>query len=279
MKLFSSLSRVPIRAWFILLPGAVILALLAAAHTATCQQDQKQDQPQKETQEPKASPDGLGAVADGLQLRLQTAKSWVEPCEPILVIMTSKNVSTEDRFIYMPGRLSTYRFEVRDENGREMPLTREGWSAYRTGGSCFGQKLSPGEERTDIIILNKVHEMTYEVTYTVIAKRDCGAPGKELPKSGPVKVSMRGAPQPPEGFHSNLEAIEALTAALEKELALPADKKDAKRVEGIWKMLQEQTGEKFEDDVEAWKLVLAAEKAQDALKKKRFKFFGLPESY
>jgi hypothetical protein len=86
------------------------------------------------------------------------------------------------RLLHPLGQENEYSFDVRDDQGRKVPLTRYGRAVNGTPdkgderqdcGDCsgFGQDVEPHEKITDEIVISKIYDLTKPGKYTVQASR------------------------------------------------------------------------------------------------------------
>ena len=177
--------------------------------------------------------------------------------EPILVRLTTKNVSGKRaRLVWSPY---IWRVEGTDQLGREVPLTRQGRYTYglvkgdpRTGGHR-GRYLEAGESETEVIILNRLCDLSMTGRYSMVIGRELyddkgnwavgKAPPLELRVSGGYPRSaapqvVKLDPRPGERSHA-LRSIGAQVREMTALLSEIADGEEGHEKDAATSELQE----------------------------------------
>jgi hypothetical protein len=128
----------------------------------------------------------LGAPARAaepeLSLTVSIAKDGVKAGAEVRLRILLTNLTDHQiqigRLLHPLGQENEYSFDVRDNQGRKVPLTRYGRAVNGTpdkgdeGQSCgdcsgFGQDLDPHEKVTDEIVISKIYDLTKPGRYTI----------------------------------------------------------------------------------------------------------------
>lgn len=128
----------------------------------------------EELDEAKVVPDKGGMVSEGFQLSAQLEKEWVGPCEPVILIVTLKNVSEKVLSLADSRPERDYEIVVKDEQGEETPLTTYGKNLMDSAG-VFRRvllKMNAGQELQNRLLINRIYDMSISGTYSIIVKRN-----------------------------------------------------------------------------------------------------------
>ena len=105
------------------------------------------------------------------------------------------------RFNHPDGPDIEYSFDVRDRQGRKVPLTRYRRSLHGTPGkrddrhdcgdcSGSGQDLDPHEKTSDEIVISKIYDLRQPGTYTVQVSRPQGDESHMIVKSNLITLTI-----------------------------------------------------------------------------------------
>lgn len=150
-----------------------------------------------QAQDKKTDGSAPGAVVDGLRLSAVVATNAFAAMQPIEVHLDLTNVSEEVKIIGISGPMGLLEISVRDENRKEIPLTRFGksWAEdYRPHARIKPTRMAPGKVYSETIVLNRFFDMTMDGTYLVTFTRslDPYPPSDKSPRavSNPLEIRV-----------------------------------------------------------------------------------------
>jgi hypothetical protein len=146
-----------------------------------------------------------GAAEPELSLTVSVAKDGVKVGAEVRLRILLTNLTnhqiTLGRLNHPDGLENEYSFDVRDSQGRSVPLTRYGRAVHGTPdegderhdcGDCSGvtQDLEPHEKITDEIAVSKIYELTRAGKYTIQVSRPQGDNSHAIVKSNTITVTI-----------------------------------------------------------------------------------------
>ena len=115
------------------------------------------------------------AVNPGVGLRLSATpkRASVAVGEPLMLKVSTMNVSRRSLFITVTLAEVDHKFEVRDATGAAVPMTDYGRNLLRNAQETRSVmvKLRPGEEHEETIQLEKLFQLNKPGTYQITVKR------------------------------------------------------------------------------------------------------------
>lgn len=165
------------------------LTALAFVLIVLCSIGKTEGQTQKRRLYPKASNRKWGDEVNGCRMAIEVDKKEFDPCTPIKVTVYITNTGKTVLPVIFVDLYTQNSFTVKNDKGETVPLTRLGEMLTREtvifGRS--GSNLESGEETYYSFVLNMVHDMTAEGSYSVTLKRKIwkrGDDGKPIKTDG-----------------------------------------------------------------------------------------------
>ena len=101
------------------------------------------------------------------------------------LVISLKNVSGQEKTTTTVDPLLAYRFEVTLPNKEKAPLTLYGQSKFQGTGlaalsaiiSRQRRVLKPGEAYTNVLVLNRIFDMSLSGRYKIVASNEIGKSG------------------------------------------------------------------------------------------------------
>ena len=127
-----------------------------------------------------------------ISIAIKTAQSAVKVGSDVEVEAEMRNISTEDvgfgGAMGPPGGTTSFRWEIRDSEGKAVPMTEYGIKANHVdtpqgpapgvphiwAGSSFGASLGPGKSVVQKLALSKEYNLSKAGKYTIRALRSDG---------------------------------------------------------------------------------------------------------
>lgn len=137
-----------------------------------------------------------GATREGCRLSAAADRSSYAFGQPIIIRLTTENAGTKAVSVFWSYPMEVYRFEIRNADGKTVPLTLEGERLASLGGfSMAVVPLEPGDPKVDVVpMLNRWYDMTLQGDYTVVVHRRVLMPGASKPielGSNTLKIAIR----------------------------------------------------------------------------------------
>lgn len=162
----------------------VITALFVIEITAVAS-GQDAQAPQKRRL-PLPPADNSDIILPSFSLNLEAGKTTAAVGEKLDVDVTITNTSSGNIF-YSEGR-RPFGLEVRDESGREVPMTSEGVKAQGVGGSASAVAIHPGQSIHRSVQLDREFELDKPGNYFVQAERGVSRTNRRT--SNPITITI-----------------------------------------------------------------------------------------
>ncbi len=114
-----------------------------------------------------------GKQIEGQEISIRTTKLRYAPEERIILHIIYKNAGKNPVITYS-GTGRHYEITVTRQDGKETPLTTFGKGAFDRIFHRHIIQIQPGEDQETDYLLSRIHDLTSDGKYTIIAKRTVG---------------------------------------------------------------------------------------------------------